>query len=86
MSDHSPAEPCVSCERDTQPGTRLFTDRLTTRTDDGPIVLCADCNERAVSHFGRRLTDADMVGLSARAAGLGYGGPGGGIGGLGGGG
>jgi hypothetical protein len=34
--------------------------------------LCADCNERAVSHYGRRLTEHDMTQIAARGAGLGF--------------
>lgn len=66
-------QPCVSCGRPTGPGTTLFSDRRTTTTEAGPIHLCGDCNERAVSQFGRRVTDADMVQIAARAGGLGMG-------------
>lgn len=65
------AQACISCGRDTHSGTRLFTDRRTTRDDDGhAIYLCGDCNERAISHFGRRPTERDMVQIAARGAGL----------------
>jgi len=79
------AQLCTGCGRDTRVGTPLFSDRQTARTEAGePIFLCGDCNERAVSHFGRRLTQTDMVQLSARAAGVGVGvGVGGGFGGAG---
>jgi hypothetical protein len=71
-------QPCVSCGRPTGPGTSLFSDRRTTPGPDGaPIHLCGDCNERAVSQYGRRLTDHDMVQIAARAAGLGMGSAGG---------
>lgn len=61
-------EACVSCGRDTRSGTRLFTDRRTTRDDDGvAIYLCGDCNERAISHVGRQPTERDWS-RSPRAA------------------
>ena len=71
---------CIGCGRPTAPGTPLFSDRRTTRAEDGTTFhLCGDCNERAVSHYGRRLTEHDMVHIAARAAGLGFaGGHGGG--------
>jgi hypothetical protein len=70
-------EACVSCGRDTRSGSRLFTDRRTTRDDDGhPIYLCGDCNERAISQFGRQPTERDMVQIAARGAGFGLGGGG----------
>ena len=71
-------EPCVSCGRPTGAGTTLFSDRRTATSDAGTVIhLCGDCNERAVSHYGRRLTDRDMVQIAARAAGLGLGSAGG---------
>ena len=71
-------EPCIGCDRPTHAGTRLFSDRRTTLGDDGaPLHLCGDCNERAVSHFGRRVTERDMVQIAARGAGLGFAGHGG---------
>ena len=73
MTSPTPAEPCLSCGRATQSGTGLFSDRRTTRGDEGaPIFLCGDCNERAVSHFGRQPTERDMVQMAARGAGLGF--------------
>lgn len=70
-------EACISCGRDTRSGTRLFTDRRATRDDDGhPLYLCGDCNERAISHFGRQPTERDMVQIAARGAGFGLGGGG----------
>ena len=75
------SEPCISCDRATHSGTRLFTDRRTTRLDDGTVLhLCGDCNERAISHFGRRPGARDMVQIAARGAGLGLGGGHGGMG------
>ncbi len=71
-------EPCISCGRPTQSGTRLFSDRRTTRRDDGTALhLCGDCNERAVSHYGRQPTDRDMVRIAAVGAGVGLAGHGG---------
>ena len=71
-------EPCISCNRATRSGTRLFSDRRTTHLEDGTTLhLCGDCNERAVSHFGRRPTEQDMVHIAARGAGLGFAGHGG---------
>jgi hypothetical protein len=71
MTSTEHTEACVSCGRDTRSGTRLFSDRRKTRGDDGNgIVLCGDCNERAVSHFGRQLTERDMAQIAARGAGL----------------
>ena len=72
-----PIEACAGCGRDTQAGTRLFSDRRTTRAESSePIFLCGDCNERAVSHFGRQPTERDMVQIAARSAGFGLGGGG----------
>lgn len=63
-------EPCIGCGRTTRVGTQLFSDRRTTRTDEGALLhLCGDCNERAVSHYGRQPTERDMVQIAARAAG-----------------
>lgn len=78
-------EACISCGRPTRPGTALFSDRRTTRGEDGTALhLCADCNERAVSHYGRQPNERDMVQIAARGAGMGFaahspmgGGPGG---------
>ena len=68
-------EPCIGCGRSTRVGSSLFSDRRTTRTDDGsPLHLCGDCNERAISHYGRQPTERDMVQIAARGAGLGLGG------------
>ncbi len=79
-------EACISCARPTAAGSRLFSDRRTTRADDGTVLsLCGDCNERAVSHYGRQPTDRDMVQIAARGAGLGFAGHGIGLGGGGGG-
>jgi len=65
-------EPCIGCGRSTRPGTRLFSDRRTTRDPDGAAHhLCGDCNERAISHYARQLTDSEMVRIAARGAGLG---------------
>jgi hypothetical protein len=65
-------EPCIGCGRSTGAGTRFFSDRRTTRDPSGTAHhLCGDCNERAISHYGRRLTDSDMVRIAARGAGLG---------------
>ena len=73
-------EPCIGCGRPTRVGTRLFSDRRTTRGDDGAALhLCGDCNERAVSHFGRQPNARDMVQIAARGAGLGMDGRGGGF-------
>jgi hypothetical protein len=73
MSSSATADPCIGCGRATRVGTPLFSDRHTGRDEAGlPIHLCADCNERAVSHYGRRLTDHDMTQIAARAAGLGF--------------
>ena len=61
-----PQEPCISCGRSTFVGTSLFSDRRTTRADDGTVLhLCGDCNERAVSHFGRQPNERDMVQIAA---------------------
>jgi hypothetical protein len=68
---------CIGCGRATQSGTSLFSDRRTTRLDDGSLLhLCGDCNERAISEFGRRPGHNDMVQIAARASGLGLGGGG----------
>ena len=65
-------QPCVGCGRVTHPGTPLFSDRRTTRTDDGSaIYLCGDCNERAIDHFGRMPTEADMRQIAARSSSFG---------------
>lgn len=65
---------CVGCGRKTESGTRLFSDRRTTRLEDGSVLhLCGDCNERAISEFGRRPGHSDMVQIAARGAGLGSG-------------
>lgn len=53
-------EACVGCGRPTAVGTALFSERRTTSGDEGPIYLCGDCNERAVSVFGRRPTAEDI--------------------------
>ena len=72
MTTPANPEPCISCHRPTHTGTSLFSDRRTTRQEHGPALhLCGDCNERAVSHYGRRLTHHDMVQIAARSAGLG---------------
>lgn len=72
MSASTMGERCISCGRPTQTGTVLFSDRRTTlRADGTSLHLCGDCNERAVSHYGRRLTDHDMVQIAARGAGYG---------------
>lgn len=85
MEPANDAEGCVSCGRTTRVGTPLFSDRRTGLDEHGSrIHLCADCNERAVSHYGRRLTEHDMTQIAARGAGLGFvahGGAGPGIGG-----
>lgn len=72
MTATTGGEPCVGCGRSTRVGTPLFSDRRATDADGATIYLCGDCNERAVSQYGRRLADQDMVQLSARAAGLGF--------------
>ncbi|HEX7173345.1 MAG TPA: hypothetical protein VF365_12160 [Candidatus Limnocylindria bacterium] len=78
MTNSDSVEACTSCGRGTGSGTRLFSDRRVTRGDDGvAIYLCGDCNERAVSHFGRQPTERDMVQIAARASGFGLGGGGG---------
>ena len=77
MTNGDSIEACISCGRGTGSGTRLFSDRRTTRGDDGEAIhLCADCNERAVSHFGRQPTERDMVQIAARSSGFGLGGGG----------
>jgi hypothetical protein len=66
MDDAS--QPCVGCGRATKPGTPLFSDRTTARTDEGePLYLCGACNERAASQFGRRLTGEDIRDIATRA-------------------
>jgi hypothetical protein len=68
-------ESCIGCGRSTRVGTSLFSDRRTTRVEDGSeLHLCADCNERAISHYGRRPNQRDMIQIAARGAGLGLGG------------
>ncbi len=43
------------------------------RVDDGTALhLCGDCNERAISHYGRQPNERDMVQIAARGAGLGF--------------
>lgn len=70
-------EPCIGCGRPTHSGTRLFSDRTATQLEDGTLLhLCGDCNERAVSHFGRRPGQRDTVQIAARGAGIGLGGGG----------
>jgi len=65
-------EPCIGCGRSTRVGSALFSDRRTTRADDGTALhLCGDCNERAISHYGRQPTERDMVQIAARGAGWG---------------
>lgn len=67
------SRPCISCGRPTSVGTSLFSDRRTTRRDDGTALhLCGDCNERAISHHGRQPNERDMVQVAARGAGLGF--------------
>ena len=81
MTSSDPVEACIGCGRGTRTGARLFSDRRTTRLDDGSVLrLCGDCNERAVSHFGRQPGQRDMVQIAARGAGLGLGGGHGGMG------
>jgi hypothetical protein len=71
MTSSSQREDCIGCGRATQSGTRLFTDRRTTRDEEGMAIhLCGDCNERAISHFGRQPTERDMAQIAARGAGL----------------
>jgi len=68
--DHG--QPCIGCGRATHAGTPLFSDRRTTRADDGgSIHLCGDCNERAIDHFGRVPTEADMRRIAARSSSFG---------------
>jgi hypothetical protein len=83
MTIEDGVEPCISCARPTQAGTRLFSDRRTTRLGTGTVHhLCGDCNERAIDHFGRQPNERDMVQIAARGAGMGLAaGHGGGIGG-----
>ena len=68
------SQPCIGCGRATHAGTPLFSDRRSTHTGEGGtmIYLCGICNERAIDHFGRQPTDADMRQISARGAGIGY--------------
>ena len=71
--DRGQTQACAACGRETRPGTRLYSDRRTTQVEgSAPIYLCGDCNERAVSHFGRQPTERDMVQIAARGAGLGW--------------
>ncbi len=73
MESGNVTEGCINCGRATRAGTPLFSDRRTGLDDHGsPMHLCADCNERAVSHYGRRLTEHDMTQIAARGAGLGF--------------
>jgi hypothetical protein len=77
MTSTNQREDCIGCGRDTHSGTRLFSDRRTSRGEDGAAIhLCGDCNERAISHFGRQPTERDMVQIAARASGFGLGGGG----------
>ena len=70
---HERVDPCAGCGRSTAVGTSLFSDRRTARLEDGTTLhLCSDCNERAISHYGRHVTERDMVQMAARAAGLGF--------------
>jgi len=69
-SESADRHPCIGCGRATHPGTTLFSDRRTTTTDSGAIHLCGDCNERAVDHFGRQPTDADMRRIATRSIGI----------------
>ena len=72
MTSSNLAEACVGCGRGTQTGTSLFSDRRTTRLEDGTVLhLCGECNERAISHFGRQPSERDMVQIAARGAGWG---------------
>jgi hypothetical protein len=62
---------CAGCGRDTKVGTSLFTDRQARPVEGGRILyLCGDCNERAISHFGRQPTERDMKQIAARGAGF----------------
>ena len=66
-------EDCIGCGRATQTGTRLFSDRRTTRLEDGTVLhLCGDCNERAISHFGRRPASATWCRSPHAAPGSGW--------------
>jgi len=77
MTSTNRREDCVGCGRDTHSGTRLFSDRRTTRGEDGVAIhLCSDCNERAIGHFGRQPTERDMTQIAARSSGFGLGGGG----------
>jgi len=72
-TDATQDQPCLGCGRATHAGTALFSDRRSTRTEEGDaIFLCAICNERAISHFGHQPTDADLRHIAARGAGIGY--------------
>ena len=74
MTSAGAIDACPSCGRSTAPGTRLFSDRSVTRDANGlGIHLCGDCNERAVSRFGRQPTDKDMLQIAGRSSGLGLG-------------
>jgi hypothetical protein len=76
-----PTQACAGCGRDTRPGTRLFSDRRATPVEgSGTIFLCGDCNERAISHFGRQPNEKDMVQIAARGSALGFGSAGSGLG------
>ena len=67
-----PNDSCVHCGRATNPGSLLFSDRLAATASDGTVTyVCGDCNERAVSQFGRRPGERDMVQIAARGGGLG---------------
>ncbi len=60
---------CIGCGRPTRVGTTLFSDRRSERGDDETTLwLCADCNERAISHFGRQPGERDMIQIAARGA------------------
>lgn len=75
--DRSERQACAGCNRTTRAGSPLFSDRQTALAPDGQsFYLCGDCNERAISHFGRRPTEDDIRAIAARAAGLGFGSPG----------
>jgi hypothetical protein len=74
MTSSDQIDACIGCGRATQSGTRHFSDRRTTRLEDGTVLhLCGDCNERAVSHYGRQLSQRDMEQIAARGAGFGLG-------------
>jgi hypothetical protein len=62
----------MNCARATEVGTTLFSDRRSIAVEGGDrLFLCADCNERAVSQYGRRPTDADLRQIAARGEALG---------------